>query len=159
MGETMKRNESVLLIAGLVLASANGCMEVSEKVESGTRYVITGHPGGAYQPRNVNKYDLENSAKFVLLDKGVERSVTCPNIEERSTEDGRFEVIANVRNRLNRRIEVQVNCVFKDDKGFPTNDEAPFKTPFLDENSQEDVHFISINNQARTYTIRVRQAR
>jgi len=77
----MKPNEFVLLIAGVGLVAATGCMEVSEKVESGTRYVITGHPGGAYRPRNVNKYDLENSAKFVLLDKGVERSVTCPNIE------------------------------------------------------------------------------
>jgi hypothetical protein len=155
----MKRNELLLLITGLVLVTANGCMEVSEKVQSGTRYVITGHPGGAYQPRNVNKYDLENSAKFVLLDKGVERSVTCPNIEERVTDEGRLEVIANVRNRLNRRIEVQVNCVFKDDKGFPTNDEAPFKTLFLDENAQEGARFISMNNLARTYTIRVREAR
>ena len=155
----MKRNELLLLIAGLVLVTANGCMEVSEKVESGTRYVITGHPGGAYQPRNVNKYDLENSAKFVLLDKGAERSVTCPNIEERVTDEGRLEVIANVRNRLNRRIEVQINCVFKDDKGFPTNDEAPFKTLILDENAQEGARFISMNNQARTYTIRVREAR
>jgi len=155
----MKRNELVVLSAGLVLATATGCMEVSERVESGTRYVITGHPGGAYQPRNVNKYDLENSAKFVLLDKGVERSVTCPNIEEQVTDDGRLEVVANVRNRLNRRIEVQLNCVFKDEKGFPTRDEAPFKTLILDENAQEGVRFISMNNQARTYTIRVREAR
>ena len=155
----MKRNQSVLLVAGLLLATATGCMEVSEKVESGTRYVITGHPGGAYEPRNVNKYDLENSAKFVLLDKGVERSVTCPNIMERVTDDGRLEVTANVRNRLNRRIEVQINCVFKDDKGFPTSDEAPFRTLILDENAQEGVRFVSLNNQARTYTIRVRQAR
>ena len=103
----MKRSELVLLLAGLGLVGTTGCMEVSEKAQSGTRYVITGHPGGAYQPRNVNKYDLENSAKFVLLDKGVERSVTCPNIEERINDDGRMEVIANVRNRLNRRIEVQ----------------------------------------------------
>ncbi len=155
----MKRTEWVVLGAGLALATATGCMEVSEKVESGTRYVITGHPGGAYQPRNVNKYDLENNAKFVLLDKGVERSVTCPNIEERVTDDGRLEIIANVRNRLNRRIEVQVNCVFKDEKGFQTNDEAPFKALILDENAQEGVRFISMNNLARTYTIRVREAR
>ena len=70
-----------------------------------------------------------------------------------------MEVIANVRNRLNRRIEVQLNCVFKDEKGFPTNDEAPFKTLFLDENAQEGARFISMNNQARSYTIRVREAR
>jgi hypothetical protein len=157
----MKPHPSVTfpLVAGLISVAATGCMEVSEKAESGTRYIITGHPGGAYQPRNVNKYDLENHAKFVLFDKGVERSVTCPNIEERVTDEGRLEVVANVRNRLNRRIEVQVNCVFKDDKGFPTNDEAPFRSLILDENAQEGVRFVSMNDQARTYTIRVRQAR
>ena len=140
----MKRNEIVLLLAVLGLACTTGCMDVSEKVQSGTRGVITEHPGGA---------------KFVLLDKGVEGSVTCPNIEERINDDGRMEVTANVRNRLNRRIEVQINCVFKNEKGFPTNDEAPFRTLFLDENAQEGVRFVSMNNQARTYTIRVREAR
>jgi len=141
----MKRNDLALLLAGLSLVGATGCMDVSEKAQSGTH--------------NVNKSDLENNAKLVLLDKGVEHSVTCPNIEERINDDGRMEVIANVRNRLNRRIEVQVNCVFKDEKGFPTNDEAPFKTLILDENAQEGVRFISMNGQARTYTIRVREAR
>src|SRR5262245_59465732 len=135
----MKRNELVLLLAGLGLVWTIGC--VSEKAQSGTHHV------------------MENSAKFVAFDKGVEHSVTCTNIEERINDDGRMEVIANVRNRLNRRIEVQVSCVFKDDKGFPTNDEAPFRTLFLDENAQEGVRFTSLNNQARTYTIRVREAR
>src|SRR5438309_10772629 len=102
----MKRNELVLLLAGLGLVGTTGCMEVSEKVESGTRYVITGHPGGEYRPRNVNKYDLENSARFVLLDKGVERSVTCLNIEERVTDAGRLDVVANDRTWLMRRLEV-----------------------------------------------------
>src|SRR5205807_9531905 len=51
------------------------------------------------------------------------------------------------------------HCVFKDDQGFTTNDEASFKTLILDENAQEGVRFISRNNQLRTYTIRVRQAR
>ena len=139
----MKRNELVLLLAGLSLVGTIGCMQVSEKAPSGTHNVT----------------NLANSAKFVLLDKGVEGSVTFPNIEERINDDGRMEVIANLRNRLNRRIEVQVSCVFKDEKGFPTNDEAPFKTLFLDENAQEGVRFISMNNQARTYTIRVREAR
>src|SRR5207247_8595160 len=120
----MKRNELVLLLAGLGLVGTTGCMEVSEKAESGTRYVITGHPGGAYQPRNVNKYDLENSAKFVLLDKGGEGSVTCPNIAKRVTHDGRMEASANVRNRLHRRIEVQVNCVVNDERGNRKNEEA-----------------------------------
>lgn len=134
-------------------------MRVSESVADSTRYVITGHPGGAYEPRDVSKYNLEDSAKFVLLDRGAQRSVTCSSILERVLDDGRLEVIANVRNRQNRRIEVQINCVFKDELGFPVNDEAPFKRLILTENAQEGVRFVSLNDQARTYTIRIRQSR
>src|SRR2546422_1188943 len=155
----MKIREAIPLAAGLGVVLTTGCLKVSEKVESGTRYVITGHAGGAYEPKNVNKYDLENQAKFVLLDKGVERSVTLAGIQERVTDDGRLEVVVNFRNRLNRRIEGQANCAFKDEKGFPTNDEAPFQTLILTENAQEGIRFVAMNVQSRTYTIRVRQAR
>jgi hypothetical protein len=155
----MKMNPVLLLsfAAGLLLVA--GCQKVSESAQSATHYVITGHAGGAYEPKNVNKYDLENSLRLVLLDKGVERSVTCSGIQERILDDGRLEVTANLRNRLNRRIEVQINCVFKDERGFPTNDEASFKTLILTENAQEGTSFVSLNNQARTYTVRIRQAR
>ncbi|MBM3878392.1 MAG: hypothetical protein FJ387_01540 [Verrucomicrobia bacterium] len=147
------------LAAGALLWLAAGCVPVAEKVEGATRTVVTGHPGGAYAPRNPTKYDLENRAKFVALDKGVERSVTCTGLFERFLEDGRLEVTANVRNRLNRRIQVQINCVFKDAQGAPTGDETPFETLILTENAQEGVKFVSINTQAKGYTIRVRQAR
>jgi hypothetical protein len=146
---------TVVLLAG----AGFGCKRTSESASGATRYVITGHAGGAYEPRNVSKYNLEDSAKFVLLDKGTERSVTCSSIRERTLEDGRLEVTANVRNRLNRRIEVQINCVFKDELGFPVNDEAPFTRLILTENAQEGARFVSLNDQARTYTIRIRQSR
>ena len=71
----------------------------------------------------------------------------------------RLEVVAHLRNRENRRIEVQANCVFKDQNGFSTGDETPFVAVILTENATEDVRFVSMNNLARKYTIRVRQAR
>jgi hypothetical protein len=114
---------------------------------------------GAYEPVNSQEFAVENRAKFVLLDKATRDSVTCSGLQERTLDDGRLEVLANVRNRLNRRIEVQINCVFKDPNGFATEDEAPFKTVILTENAQEGLRFVSANNQAKTYTIRVRQAR
>jgi hypothetical protein len=155
----MKKTLVCLLavVAGLLLAA--GCVPMAESGQSAARTVITGHEGGAYVPQNPTKYDLENRAKFVLLDHDVQRSVTCSGLFERFTEDGRLEVTANVRNRLNRRIQVQINCVFKDAVGAPTGDETPFETLILTENAQEGVKFVSMNNQARGYTIRVRQAR
>jgi uncharacterized protein YcfL len=72
--------------------------------------------------------------------------------------DGRIRIAANVRNRENRRLEVQANCEFKDEQGF-TTDTVSWQTLILTEHGQETVSFTSMNNQARKYTIRVRPAR
>ena len=113
---------------------------------------------GAYAPKNTTINNLEDSARFVLLDKGARNSVTSPGIQESRLSDGRLQVLANLRNMLNRRIQVQVNCVFKDAQGFVVED-TPFQTVFLDENAQEGVRFVSANEKAQRYTIRVREAR
>jgi hypothetical protein len=115
--------------------------------------------GGAYEPKNTTKFDLENKLDFVDMDAAVQHSVTCSGIQKRMLPDGRLEVTAHVRNREERRIQVQVNCVFKDDQGFSTGDETPFVSLILTENGQEDVKFTSMNVLAKRYTIRVRQAR
>jgi uncharacterized protein YcfL len=93
------------------------------------------------------------------MDSGAQRSVTPSGLEEKTLSDGRLEVGAILRNRGNRRIQVQVQCVFKDSAGFSTGDETPWQDVILTENGQETVRFTSMNNQATKYTIRVRQAR
>jgi uncharacterized protein YcfL len=125
--------------------------------------VLTGcqtpHDTGAYVPVNTMVNDVENHQLVVLMDPRVQYSVTCPNIQLTKTPDGRLEVTANIRNRENRRIELQVNCVFKDELGFPTEgDETPFRTLILGENAQEPVTFVAMNNKGQHYTIRIRQA-
>jgi uncharacterized protein YcfL len=154
----MKNKLHFAAVALLGLAFA-GCMEVKEKHENVRRTIITGHPGGAYEARNTTKYDLENQSVFVLMDKATQVSVTTSGVQERRLEDGRLEVVSHIRNRQNRRIQVQVSCVFKDAQGFSTGDETPWQNVILTENSQEDLRFISMNNLAHKYTIRVRQAR
>lgn len=117
------------------------------------------HDKGPYLPQTPGTPAHETTERFVLLDPGAQRSVTCSGIHERVLPDGRLEVIAQIRNRENRRIEVQVNCVFKDANGFGIGDETPFQTLILTENATEQVRFVSMNHQARKFTIRVRQAR
>jgi uncharacterized protein YcfL len=114
---------------------------------------------GPFTPQDTTRYTLENTEKFILLDKPTQTSVTFTGAIESRTADGRLEVVANVKNRENRRIQVQINCVFKDDQGFSTNDETPFQTLILAENSTEAVRFTAMNTLAKKYTIRVRQAR
>lgn len=121
--------------------------------------VFAGCSHGPYVAKDTTKYTLENSEKFVLMDKQVQYSVTSTGIQQRINDDGRLEVVANIKNRENRRIQVQVSCVFKDAQNFSTGDETPWQTLILGENTTEAVNFKSMNAQARTYTIRVRQAR
>jgi hypothetical protein len=114
---------------------------------------------GPFTPQDTTKYTVENTEKFVLLDKPTQYSITCTGLQERTLPDGRLEVVANVKNRENRRLQVQIGCVFKDDQGFTTGDESPYRTLILAENSTEAVHFTAMNALAKRYTIRVRQAR
>jgi uncharacterized protein YcfL len=114
---------------------------------------------GPYTAQDTTKYTVENTEKFVLLDKPTQNSITCTGLQERILEDGRIEVVANIKNREARRLQVQVNCVFKDEQGFSTGDETPFQTLILAENSTEAVRFTAMNTLAKKYTIRVRQSR
>lgn len=139
----MKTNYSILtLLAAAILAA--GCSTYDK---------------GPYLPEQSKTPAYENTENFVLLDPGVKYSITCTGINERTLEDGRLEVTAQIRNRENRRLEVQANCVFKDGNMVSTGDETPFQTVILTENATESVKFISANSAAKKYTVRVRQAR
>lgn len=146
-------------IAAFAALSGAGCRPGAEAVGDTAHTVYTGRSGGAYSAKNTDRNNLETRSKFVLMDQHAERSVTYNGIQERPLPDGRLEVAINLRNRLERKIQVQVQCVFKDIQGFSTGDETPWQSVIFTENSQETVKFASMNDRARDYTIRVREAR
>ena len=113
---------------------------------------------GPYLPQPSKTPAYENTEALILLDPGVQYSVTMATYAQRTLEDGRLEVVVGLRNRENRRLEVQANCVFKDAAGVAT-DETPFQAIILTENATEQVKFTSANALSKKYTIRVRQAR
>ena len=131
------------LVAAVALALSAGC--VTEP--------------GPFRPLDTTKFTLENTDRFVVLDQPAQYSVSCTGLQDNMLDDGRLEVVANVKNRESRRIQVQVDCVFKDEQGFSTGDETPWQTLILSENSTEGVRFTAMNNLAKKYTVRVRQAR
>jgi len=105
------------------------------------------------------KYTIESTEKFVARDRIVQATVTCTGLRERIRPDGRFEVVANLKNRDEQPQRIQISCVFKDPQGIPTGDTVPTQTVKLDGNATETVRFTSTTPQARLYTISVRQAR
>jgi uncharacterized protein YcfL len=117
-------------------------------------------PGaGPYAAPDTTKYTVENTEKFVLLDAPTLEAVTCTGLQERLLPDSRLDIVANVKNREGRRIEVQIQCVFKNEQGLSVGDETPWQTLVLADYSTEAVHFTALNPLAKRYTIRVRQAR
>ncbi|OAM91930.1 YcfL family protein [Termitidicoccus mucosus] len=138
---------ALFLAAVFALAFFSGCASKS------------GQSDGPYLPQDTTKYTVESTEKFVLMDRAVQYSVTCTGLQEHTTPDGRLEVVANVKNRENRRIQVQVGCVFRDAQNFSTGDETPWQTLILGEHATEAVRFTAMNDKAKTYTVRVRQAR
>jgi uncharacterized protein YcfL len=114
---------------------------------------------GPLLPQPAGVTPEQTNAKFVLMDPGAQYSVTSTGLMEARLPDGRLQVACQIMNRENRRIQVQVQCVFKDAQGFSTGDETPWDNLILTENATETVKFTSLNNQAASYTVRVRQAR
>jgi len=110
-------------------------------------------------PQDSTKYTLENTDNFELLGKSTQTAIAGTGLQPRVLPDGRLEVVANVKNRENRKVKIQVNCVFKDAAGFTTDDETPFETVELAANATEAVRFTAANPLAKKYTIRVREVR
>ena len=121
--------------------------------------LLTGCAGPrSLQPQDSTKYTVADTESFVQLDPAVD-GVACTGLQERVLPDGRFEVVANVKNQEPRALEIQTNCVFKDLDGFSVDDDTPFQTFALPSGATEAVRFVSREMRARRYTIRVREAR
>ena len=143
----MKKALVLILGAGAAVLVATGCASSSPQDQ------------GPYVPQVTKAPGHESQEPVVLMDPGVQYSVTCTGLQEQPLADGRLQVTAHLRNREGRRIEVQANCVFKDLNNFTVGDESPYETVILTENGTQDLQFVSTNDRARTYTIHVRQAR
>ena len=102
---------------------------------------------------------ISNNSKFVALGSLGSRIVQCTALQENTLPDGRLEVRANILNLVNKRVDLQINCIFKDAQGFSTGDETPLQTLILAETAQETITFTSLNAKAKDYTVRVRLAR
>lgn len=134
----------LLLVSAALMAA--GCKSTYDK--------------GPYLPQQSKTPPYESTEPVVLLDPAMQYSVTVSAPPQaRLLDDGRLEVVVQLRNRENRRLEVQANCVFKDVNGIGIGDETPFQAVILTENATEQVRFTSANAQAKRYTVRVRQAR
>lgn len=102
------------------------------------------------------KYSIENTGKFARLDMATQAAIICTGLQERADNEGKLEVVANVKNRGSVAIQVRVRCVFKDVHGFAIGDETAWQMLSLGDEMTEAVRFTSNNKLARQYTVVVR---
>lgn len=110
----------------------------------------------SFQSEETTKYSIEATGKFTRLDMATQAAILCTGLQERATDDGRIEVVANVKNRSSAPIQVRVRCVFKDASGFAIGDETAWQLLKLDDEMTEAVRFVASNKLARQYTVVVR---
>lgn len=110
------------------------------------------------QAAETTKYTLDNTDKFMALDEATRDTVACTGEQYYTLPDGRLEVIANLKNREARKIEIQASCTFRDAQDLPLG-ETPWQTVSLAENTTQPVHFTAPGAAAKKYTVQVRQPR
>lgn len=110
-------------------------------------------------PQDTTKFTVENTVRFVALDAATEASISCTGLQERALEDGRLEVVANLKNSGTTTEKINVQCVFLDEQGLPVAGEAPWEKFAISADSTEVVRFTAPVLTARKYSIRVRSAR
>ncbi len=131
------------LAAVLIAAALGGCVA----------------PPRAVAPQDSTKFSVENTDKFVPLDAASQTWVSCTGLQERTAADGRLEVVADVKNRVQAYVVVQIQCVFQDDQGNSTGEFTPWRIVNLPVDSTEAVRFEAPTPAMKRYTIRVRAIR
>ena len=110
----------------------------------------------SFLPPDTTKYSIENTGKFARLDLATQTAIICTGLQEHFNDEGRLEVVANVKKRESSSIQVRVRCVFKDADGFTTGDETEWQLLTLGEEATEAMRFTASNNLAHKYTVVVR---
>lgn len=110
----------------------------------------------SFQPEETTKYSIENTGKFARLDMATQAAIVCTGLQEHATDDGKLEVVANVKNRGSSPIQIRVRCVFKDSSGFAIGDETAWQPLSMGDGATEAVRFTATNKMARQYTVVVR---
>ena len=102
-----------MLAAGGALLLAAGCASTHDK--------------GPYLPQTPQPVGYETREPVVLLDPGVQYSVTCSGIQEQILSDGRLEVVAHQPHACSIAVpsagtlaEVRSRCARRRPRGFPT---------------------------------------
>lgn len=99
-------------------------------------------------------------APVVLLDEDMDDDIAVDQIRSGRTSNNLFAVEANIRNRTDHDISIQVQTLYRDQHGntlyFSAGEETPWTTIVITANSTTPYRSQSLTPQAAQSTIRIR---
>ncbi len=101
--------------------------------------------------------EIENTA--VALDEELKGLIAVDAQDAERTTQGRLKAMANMRNRTNQDLTVQVQTIFRDANGFSIDDDSAWETIVLTANETRTVGSVSTSKKADRYSIRIRMMR
>ncbi|MHB8131752.1 MAG: DUF1425 domain-containing protein [Mobilitalea sp.] len=126
--------------------------------------IFNGCAAGPYHsiPYNVNE-DKERTLKVVILDKDLDNQFALKRVviltqKTDWTEDNRLKVYCEIRNMKKELLRLQVQTVFRDDKGFQIGDDTNWELILIPQYSTYAYRTTAFNTKAKDYTIRIRKA-
>lgn len=126
--------------------------------------ILNGCAAGPYHaiPYSVND-DKERTQKVVILDKDLDNQFSSKRVviltqKTDWTEDNRLKVYCEIRNMKKELLRLQVQTVFRDDKGFQIGDDTNWELILIPQYSTYAYKTTAFNTKAKDYTIRIRKA-
>jgi uncharacterized protein YcfL len=136
----MAKLMKLFLLLGLVSVLSTGCE-------------------GAYRAFHIPGANVENRETIVLLTKTLQDQIAVEGQQAIWNEANLLEVNARLRNRTEKTIRVEVQTVFKDQKGYSINDVSVWQRLIFEPNETKIYHVNSMTSNARRFTVRVREVR
>ncbi len=126
--------------------------------------LLSGCAAGPYKsiPYNVQE-DKERNLKVVVIDKELDNQFSSKRIvvlaqKTDQTEDGRLKVYCEIRNMKDELLRLQIQTIFRDDKGFQIGDDSNWELILIPKYSTYAYKMTAFSAKAKDYTIRVRSA-
>ena len=126
--------------------------------------ILNGCAAGPYHaiPYSVNQ-DKERNLKVVILDKDLDDQFSQKRVvilaqKTDLTDDNRLKVYCEIRNMKKELLRLQVQTVFRDDKGFQIGDDTNWELVLIPHYATYAYKTTAFNTKAKDYTIRIRKA-
>ena len=111
---------------------------------------------GPYQAKSSKEEALEHTESIVLMDKDLRKWLRIDRQKASYNENGRLMAYCEMRNRAEKNLVIQVQTIFKDERGLALDDMTNWETIVIPKNSIHYYKTTALTQEARKYGIRIK---